>query len=712
MSNDSARRHAAAASAASESASARGALETAFDGIAQLAATVCARPVASIMLESSGASWCSAAGRLTPDTAPRRDPFRVHTLAADGIFEIRDAREDTRFGSPETVAGGRTVRSYAGAAIRSKGGEVLGTIAVYDSAPGELAPAERSALTLLAAQCASQVELRARLAEQELLTSDRRDAPADAEDVALGRALLESAPVAIYHTDGAGHSAYFNPAYREMFGLNPHETDADWAQWVHPDDRPRMKEAWADFGRRPRPMRFEYRSDPRKGVNRVLAEQVVPVGSGRGFVGTITDVTELIAARDDLRRMETLFRNTFAQAPIGIAYADRSGILLHCNRMFGDLLGYDPEEISTRSVFDLTYREDATFSAIELERLWNGAVEFVDIEKRYVHRDGRIVWVRVTTALVREGDRAPERSVEFVRDITEHKAADIELERVHKALMAASRQAGMAEVATNVLHNVGNILNSINISASLVAERVKQSKAGGLSRVAALLREQGERLPEFLVSDERGKRVPEYLASLGEQLVADQQATLVEIASLRDNLEHIKETVTMQQTYAKLCGVTEIVNVAALVEDSLRLNAGAFVRHGVTLKREYLSDLSITVDKHKVLQILVNLVRNAKYACDESGRQDKLLTLRVEATATGARVSIIDNGIGIAPENMGRLFHHGFTTRQSGHGFGLHSGAVAAQELGGALKAESTGLGQGAAFILDLPRNPPGAERV
>ena len=712
MSNDSARRNSAAASAASDGAPARGVLEPAFDGIAQLAATVCERPVASIILTSTGASWCSVSGRLAPDTAPRRDPFRAHTLAADGVFEIRDAREDARFGSPETVAGGRAVRSYAGVAIRAKNGEVLGTLAVYDSAPGDLTPTERNALSLLAAQCASQIELRARLAEQDLLAGAHPAAPPDAEDVALGLALLESAPVAIYHTDGAGHSAYFNPAYREMFGLKPHETDADWAQWVHPDDRPRMKEAWADFGRQPRPMRFEYRSDPHKGINRVLAEQVVPVGSGRGFVGTITDVTELIAARDDLRKMETLFRNTFAQAPIGIAYADRSGILLRCNRVFGEILGYDPEEIVTRSIFDLTHPGDASYSATELERLWNGAVEFVDIEKRYVHRDGRIVWVRVTTALVCEGDTAPERSVEFVRDISERKAADIELERVHKALMAASRQAGMAEVATNVLHNVGNILNSINISASLVAERVKQSKAAGLTRVAALLAEQGDRLGEFLVSDERGKRVPEYLASLGEQLVCDQRATLAEITSLRDNLEHIKETVTMQQTYAKLCGVTEVVDVADLVEDSLRLNAGAFVRHGVTLKREYADELPITVDKHKVLQILVNLVRNAKYACDESGRQDKLLTLRVEATTTGARISIIDNGIGIAPENMGRLFHHGFTTRQSGHGFGLHSGAVAAQELGGALRAESAGLGQGAAFILDLPRVPPGADRV
>jgi signal transduction histidine kinase len=242
-----------------------------------------------------------------------------------------------------------------------------------------------------------------------------------------------------------------------------------------------------------------------------------------------------------------------------------------------------------------------------------------------------------------------------------------------------------------------------------VAERVKQSKAPGVCRVAAMLREQGARVGEFITGDQRGKLIPEYLATLGQQLVGDQQMALQELASLRENLEHIKETVTMQQSYAKLCGVTETVD---LVEDSLRLNAGAFARHGVTLCREFSAVPKITVDKHKVLQILVNLVRNAKYACDESGKTGKLLTLRIGPTVNGVRISVIDNGVGIPAENMNRLFTHGFTTRQSGHGFGLHSGALAVQELGGSLHAESDGPGCGAAFILDLPCNPQEVARA
>ena len=434
----------------------------------------------------------------------------------------------------------------------------------------------------------------------------------------------------------------------------------------------------------------------------------VDVARGTGRVRTTTGRTERVGTRSNV---ETIFRNTFDQAPIGIAHADRQGRILRCNKSFCTMLRFDPSDLANITMAEVTHTDDVARVAAEIKRLWNGQVESVDLEKRYLRKDGSFLWVRMTTALVRERDAKPEYSVEYLRDISARKESAEELERVHKLLLTASRQAGMAEVATNVLHNVGNILNSVNIATSLVVERVKQSKAPGLSRVATLLLEKGSQVGEFLASDERGKRIPEYLATLGEQLVADQRMALQELAGLRENLEHIKETVAMQQSYAKLCGVTETVSVVDLVEDSLRLNAGAFVRHGVSLRREFSEAPPITVDKHKVLQILVNLVRNAKYACDESGKAEKLITLRVESAPNGVRISVIDNGVGILAENMTRIFTHGFTTRQSGHGFGLHSGALAAQQLGGSLHAESGGLGCGAAFILELPCSPPETAR-
>jgi signal transduction histidine kinase len=291
--------------------------------------------------------------------------------------------------------------------------------------------------------------------------------------------------------------------------------------------------------------------------------------------------------------------------------------------------------------------------------------------------------------------------VVVVQDITERRRAEAELEEVHKQLLIASRQAGMAEVATNVLHNVGNVLNSVNVAASLVAERIKKSKCSGVAKVAALLSAQTE-LAAFM-SSAQGRRLPEYLQQLSAELLAERDASVAELAALRANVEHIKEIVTMQQGYAKRGGITDTLDMRVLVEDSLRMNEGAFSRHGVTIVRDFAEVPLIQIDKHKVLQILVNVIRNAKYACAEMKGGAKRVTVRVRATPGSIVVAVIDTGIGIPPENLERIFNHGFTTRAEGHGFGLHSSALAARELGGSLLASSAGIGRGATFTLTLP---------
>ncbi|HEV7614548.1 MAG TPA: PAS domain S-box protein [Steroidobacteraceae bacterium] len=675
-----------------------GFLDPLFSVFARLAASACGAHLASIAI-GGGETWCTASAKLPSAAVPGCDPYADSTLKTADLFEVPDSAADDRFRNCELVSGTFAIRSYAGCALRTTAGETLGTLAVYDKTARFLSQEQRASLLLIAEQVVARAEVESRLMELALL-GDERPAPA--------LALLESAPVAVYHADETGNIIYSNPEYRRMFDLKPGAGPDAWAARVHRDDRARMQAAWTDFGRQPRAVRFEnYRTQAADGTVRHFSEQVVAADGVAGWVGTITDFTELVTVRDHLRKAETMFRNTFDQAPVGIVHADRRGKLLRCNQSFWTMLGYETADLAHSTIADITHPDDVSRVSADLRRLWNGETQFVDLEKRYLRKDGSFLWVRMTTALVRGGDEGkPEYSVEFLRDISARKESAEELERVHKSLMTASRQAGMAEVATNVLHNVGNILNSVNISASLVTERVKQSKAPGVSRLAALLKEKGSSLGEFLADDERGKQIPEYLTSLGEQLLKDQKMALEELASLRDNLEHIKDTVAMQQSYAKLCGVTETVAVVDLVEDSLRLNAGAFVRHGVTLRREFNEVPPITVDKHKVLQILVNLVRNAKYACDESGKSDKLITLRIEKAPAGVRICVIDNGVGIRPENMSRLFTHGFTTRASGHGFGLHSGALAAQELGGALLVESDGPGCGATFILELPVGP------
>jgi len=265
----------------------------------------------------------------------------------------------------------------------------------------------------------------------------------------------------------------------------------------------------------------------------------------------------------------------------------------------------------------------------------------------------------------------------------------------------------MAEVATGVLHNVGNVLNSVNVSANVASDLIRKSKNTKIARVAELLREHAGDLGDFMTNDAKGRQLPSYLGQLAEVLATEQALILSELGSLQTNIEHIKDIVSVQQNYARVSGLTETLNVVDLVEDALRMNGASLLRHEVRLSREFDPQLpQVTVEKQKVLQILINVIRNAKYACDETGTNDKRMTVRVSHNDGRIRIAVVDNGVGIPRENLLRIFNHGFTTRKTGHGFGLHSGALAARQLGGSLDVESDGPGKGATFTLEFPCQP------
>lgn len=334
------------------------------------------------------------------------------------------------------------------------------------------------------------------------------------------------------------------------------------------------------------------------------------------------------------------------------------------------------------------------------------------IRYRVTHADGNVRHVESLAAVVTDSVTSRPRLVGIDLDISERVAAEQRERDLQEQLRDASRNAGMAEVATNVLHNVGNVLNSVNVSASLVMNRLDSSRVGALARVSEMLLERRGELGTFLTQDDRGRQLPDYLDQLAKHLRSEQQGAVDELRALRKNIDHIKDVVTMQQRYAKLSGVTETVDVATLVDDSLRLNASTAERATVSYEREVVDVPPIVVDKHKVLQILVNLVRNAKQACEAAGRAGGRVLVTVARRVDGVSIAVKDDGVGIPPENLTRIFSHGFTTKKNGHGFGLHGGALAARELGGHLRVASDGPGRGATFTLELPLHPPGAAHV
>ncbi|MFH1883837.1 MAG: ATP-binding protein [Planctomycetota bacterium] len=287
------------------------------------------------------------------------------------------------------------------------------------------------------------------------------------------------------------------------------------------------------------------------------------------------------------------------------------------------------------------------------------------------------------------------------------KKAEAELETAQRVLIDTAHRAGKAEVAADVLHNVGNVLNSINVSTTVIREKVTSSEVANLEKVANIINEHTDDLGTFLTEHPQGKHIPVYLTEVSKCLQNEQTDIISKLQVMAENVQHIKDIVSMQQSYAKVSGVEVQTSLSKLAEDAIQINSAGLERHGTRLIREFEELGDVEIDKQRTLQILVNLINNAKYALSDSSKEEKLLTIRIYKHCEDRfRIEVADNGVGISEDNLTKIFRHGFTTKEHGHGFGLHSSALAAKEMGGSLTVYSDGVGQGATFTLELPFKP------
>lgn len=401
----------------------------------------------------------------------------------------------------------------------------------------------------------------------------------------------------------------------------------------------------------------------------------------------------------DWREAQNFFQSIMTQREDFVAVLDLSGRRVFCSPSYCRLLGHS--DLTGMDSFKDIHPEDvARVREIFTRTAASGVGERA--EYRLVLADGQIRHLESQGSVVRNQRGQITHVLVLSRDITERKMIERQLMETREELLAVSRLAGMAEVATGVLHNVGNVLSSVNVTSHYLADCLRNSKAQRLARVAGLLRERESDLPGFFAG-RQGRQLPAYLTELADCLTAEQVETLAELQRLQKSIEHLITIVSMQQRFAQTSGYLESVQVTELLEDALLLNATSLERDPIRIVKEFAPVPPITVPKHQVLQILVNLIRNAQFACKDADRDDKQMTLRVMGHAGSVSISVSDNGIGILPENRDRIFAHGFTTRKGGHGFGLHSGALAAKDMGGSLRVFSAGAGHGATFTLEIP---------
>ncbi len=293
----------------------------------------------------------------------------------------------------------------------------------------------------------------------------------------------------------------------------------------------------------------------------------------------------------------------------------------------------------------------------------------------------------------------------ILKDVTSRLEETQARKMLHEQQLEAAHEAGKAEIAKSVLHNIGNVMNSLNVSAKLHMDAISSSRANNLGRAAKLLKENAEDLASFLQNSRQGRRLPEYLITVSEHLMEENRRLYNEALGMVHHIEHMRDIIALEQVNGRASTFEEQADLANLIEQALALEGSILMDNGIQIERNYADLPPQMITRGQFLQVMVNLISNARHAVSAASVVGaRQVSLGISAPRNGRIfVTVTDTGCGISATNLARIFTHGFTTRKDGNGFGLHHAALLAEEMGGRLRAESVGEGQGATFTLELP---------
>ncbi len=411
----------------------------------------------------------------------------------------------------------------------------------------------------------------------------------------------------------------------------------------------------------------------------------------------------LDSARDELATSRVYVENVLRSMADSLLVIDSNLTIGSVNPSLLDLLGYEERELVGQSPGLIFGEEFAQGSIIE-NLLLQGTVS--GIESSFLTSECQLIPISVSGSMMQDEQGQFQGLVCVAQDITERKRMEDEKLQLHEQLLDTSRQLGMAEVASDVLHNVGNVLNSINVSIGVVADLLKNSIVGDVGRISQLFQKHREDLGHYFSSNPKGKQIPAYLEKLSGQLMEEQRAAIAELDRLRENAHHAQQCVAAQQDLAKVTGITEPIAIVELMEEAIVANQELLETAKIVVVREFEEIPLLIVDKRQVLEVMIDVLHNACQAMASVSMKQLIVRAKIiPGPPDSVCLEVQDSGVGIASEHLIKIFGQGNTTKEGTRGMSLHNGALMAKNLGGTLRAHSEGMGHGATFSLELPGN-------
>ncbi len=278
-------------------------------------------------------------------------------------------------------------------------------------------------------------------------------------------------------------------------------------------------------------------------------------------------------------------------------------------------------------------------------------------------------------------------------------AKNSELEEAKKEVEKVDYISGIAEITSGTLHNVKNIINSINVGIELSKRFYSSDAVKALKKASTMLRDNINNIEDFIVHDTRGKKLLEYYLAIEELMDEELERNKGYLESLETNVDSINSIITTQQVYVS-GKEDDAVFIHEIADDALQILATSVDALKVTIDKRYDLTPKILVHKVKLVHVMVNIIKNAIEATigEPDGRRE--IYLSTFTRESFVRIEIRDTGKGATSDQVDQLFNSGFTTKDDGHGFGLSTSKRYLNEMNAEILAQSAGLGTGMKFTI------------